>query len=66
MNQILDFEDDKLKKSSIKNNNFEDKSNININANNDINGTNNGFNPNNNIGNKEAGVSKNSDRKSVV
>ena len=59
MNQILDFEDDKLKKSSIKNNNIEDK--ININANNDINGTNNGFNPNNNIGNKEAGVSKNSD-----
>ena len=59
MNQILDFEDDKLKKSSIKNNNIEDK--ININANNDINGTNNGFTPNNNIGNKEAGVSKNSD-----
>ena len=59
MNQILDFEDDKLKKSSIKNNNIEDK--ININANNDINGTNNGFNPNNNIGNKEAEVSKNSD-----
>ena len=59
MNQILDFEDDKLKKSSIKNNNIEDK--ININANNDINRTNNGFTPNNNIGNKEAGVSKNSD-----
>ena len=59
MNQILDFEDDKLKKSSIKNNNIEDK--ININANNDINGTNNGFTPNNNIGNKEVGVSKNSD-----
>ena len=59
MNQILDFEDDKLKKSSIKNNNIEDK--ININANNDINGTNNGFTPNNNIGNKEVEVSKNSD-----
>ena len=59
MNQILDFEDDKLKKSSIKNNNIEDK--ININANNDINGTNNGFTPNSNIGNKEVGVSKNSD-----
>ena len=59
MNQILDFEDNKLKKSSIKNNNIEDK--ININANNDINGTNNGFTPNNNIGNKEAEVSKNSD-----
>ena len=59
MNQILDFEDDKLKKSSIKNNNIEDK--ININANNDINGINNGFTPNNNIGNKEVGVSKNSD-----
>ena len=59
MNQILDFEDDKLKKSSIKNNNIEDK--ININANNDINGTNNGFTPNNNIGNKEAEVSKKSD-----